>query len=63
MNLDFGESWVRFKIASGDRVTKSRAVKTGKYRTGDETRDGLKQPDEVCESFAEWVNDLLLIKG
>ncbi|KAF9237018.1 HAD-like domain-containing protein [Melanogaster broomeanus] len=34
-------------------------VKTGKYRSGDETRGDAQPPDEVCESFADFV-DLLL---
>jgi hypothetical protein len=34
-------------------------VKTGKYRRGDETRDGVHPPDEVCDSFADFVESLL----
>ncbi|KAG2336809.1 hypothetical protein BDR05DRAFT_1063544 [Suillus weaverae] len=34
-------------------------VKTGKYRAGDETKDGVHPPDEVCDSFAEFVESLL----
>jgi len=34
-------------------------VKTGKYRPGDEHRSGLKLPDEVCESFAAFVDSYL----
>lgn len=34
-------------------------VKTGKYRPGDENKPGVVPPDEVHESFAEFVNSLL----
>jgi len=34
-------------------------VQTGKYRPGDETRRGVKPPDELVESFAHWVDNLL----
>ncbi|KAF8838162.1 HAD-like protein [Paxillus ammoniavirescens] len=35
-------------------------VKTGKYRTGDEARvDVRRPPDQVCESFADFVDYLL----
>ncbi|KII86810.1 hypothetical protein PLICRDRAFT_269577 [Plicaturopsis crispa FD-325 SS-3] len=34
-------------------------VKTGKYRPGDEHRPGLTPPDEVWETFADFVEDLL----
>ncbi|KIM76977.1 hypothetical protein PILCRDRAFT_12342 [Piloderma croceum F 1598] len=34
-------------------------VKTGKYRPGDESRPGLKPPDEMCESFAVFVDSFL----
>ncbi|KAI6160914.1 HAD-like domain-containing protein [Pisolithus thermaeus] len=34
-------------------------VKTGKYRAGDETREGVVPPDEVCESFADFVDRFL----
>jgi len=34
-------------------------VKTGKYRSGDETRSGVEPPDESAESFAHWVDSLL----
>ncbi|KAI5985544.1 HAD-like domain-containing protein [Pisolithus albus] len=34
-------------------------VKTGKYRTGDETREGVVPPDEVCDSFADFVDRFL----
>ncbi|KAH7923188.1 hypothetical protein BV22DRAFT_1106226 [Leucogyrophana mollusca] len=30
-------------------------VKTGKYRAGDESRSGVHPPDEVCDSFASFV--------
>jgi hypothetical protein len=35
------------------------AVKTGKYRPGDEHRENLDPPDEVCDSFAVFVDSLL----
>jgi len=35
-------------------------VKTGKYRAGDETRPGVVPPDEVFDSFAEFIDNLLL---
>ncbi|KAG1733242.1 HAD-like domain-containing protein [Suillus paluster] len=34
-------------------------VKTGKYRAGDESKDGVHPPDEVCDSFADFVDSLL----
>ena len=34
-------------------------VKTGKYRSGDETRPGIVPPDEVFGSFKEFVDSLL----
>jgi HAD superfamily hydrolase (TIGR01458 family) len=34
-------------------------VRTGKYRDGDETRTGIRPPDEVCDSFASFVESLL----
>ena len=34
-------------------------VKTGKYRPGDEQRPGVVPPDEVCDSFAAFVDSLL----
>ncbi|KAG1815855.1 HAD-like domain-containing protein [Suillus variegatus] len=34
-------------------------VKTGKYRAGDECREGVHPPDEVCDSFADFVDKLL----
>lgn len=33
-------------------------VKTGKYRDGDEKREGQHPPDEVQESFAAFVDTL-----
>jgi hypothetical protein len=36
-----------------------KQVKTGKYRPGDEQRAGVHPPDEVCESFAAFVDDLI----
>lgn len=35
------------------------AVKTGKYRQGDEKRRGTRSPDEICDSFADFVDRLL----
>ncbi|KAF6754048.1 haloacid dehalogenase-like hydrolase domain-containing protein 2 [Ephemerocybe angulata] len=35
-------------------------VKTGKYRPGDVLRPGVRQPDEVYEDFASFVDSLLL---
>lgn len=35
------------------------AVKTGKYRQGDEKRRGIQSPDEICDSFANFVDRLL----
>lgn len=35
------------------------AVRTGKYRPGDECRAGLAPPDEVHASFADFVDALL----
>ena len=35
------------------------AVKTGKYRPGDENRSGAVPPDEVHETFAAFVESLL----
>ncbi|KAH8115624.1 HAD-like domain-containing protein [Phellopilus nigrolimitatus] len=34
-------------------------VKTGKYRPGDESRPGVRPPDEVQDSFAAFVDDLV----
>ncbi|KAL4067206.1 HAD-like domain-containing protein [Scleroderma yunnanense] len=34
-------------------------VKTGKYRQGDEMRRGVRSPDEVCDSFVDFVDRLL----
>ncbi|KAI0260722.1 HAD-like domain-containing protein [Gloeopeniophorella convolvens] len=34
-------------------------VRSGKYREGDETREGVKQPDEICDSFASFVENFL----
>ncbi|KDQ57308.1 hypothetical protein JAAARDRAFT_131357 [Jaapia argillacea MUCL 33604] len=34
-------------------------VKTGKYRPGDESKPGVRPPDEVSASFAEWVDSVL----
>lgn len=34
-------------------------VRTGKYRDGDETKEGIKPPDEVCDSFDSFVESLL----
>lgn len=34
-------------------------VKTGKYRQGDEKRRGIQSPDEICDSFANFVDRLL----
>ncbi|KAI0281774.1 HAD-like domain-containing protein [Russula aff. rugulosa BPL654] len=34
-------------------------VRSGKYRDGDETRSGIRPPDEVCDSFASFVESLL----
>ncbi|KAI6035851.1 HAD-like domain-containing protein [Pisolithus marmoratus] len=34
-------------------------VKTGKYRAGDETREEVHPPDEVRESFADFVDQFL----
>lgn len=39
--------------------TSSFVVKTGKYRAGDETRAGIVPPDEVYESFSDFVDRLL----
>jgi hypothetical protein len=39
--------------------TRNSAVKTGKYRSGDETRSGVQPPNELAESFAHWVDNLL----
>jgi len=36
------------------------AVKTGKYRSGDETRPGVVPPDEIFDSFAGFIDSLLL---
>jgi hypothetical protein len=35
------------------------AVKTGKYRAGDEKRPGVVPPDEVFDSFADFIDSLL----
>ncbi|KIJ59760.1 hypothetical protein HYDPIDRAFT_183888 [Hydnomerulius pinastri MD-312] len=34
-------------------------VKTGKYRSGDEARADARPPDEMCDSFADFVDRLL----
>ncbi|KAI9453181.1 HAD-like domain-containing protein [Russula earlei] len=34
-------------------------VRTGKYRNGDETRKGIRPPDEICDSFSSFVESLL----
>jgi len=34
-------------------------VKSGKYRDGDETRTGIRPPDEVYDSFASFIESLL----
>jgi len=34
-------------------------VRSGKYRDGDETKEGVRPPDEVCDSFASFVESLL----
>ena len=34
-------------------------MKTGKYRIGDEQRSNVVPPDEVFDSFALFVDDLL----
>ncbi|KAG0698944.1 HAD-like domain-containing protein [Suillus ampliporus] len=34
-------------------------VKTGKYRAGDESKDGVHPPDEVWDSFADFIDSLL----
>lgn len=34
-------------------------VKTGKYRSGDESRPGITPPDEVLDSFSAFVEVLL----
>ncbi len=34
-------------------------VRTGKYRPGDEHRPGVVPPDEVCDSFAAFLNSLM----
>ena len=34
-------------------------VKTGKYRVGDEVRPDVVPPDEVFNSFAEFIDSLL----
>ncbi|KAI9465869.1 HAD-like domain-containing protein [Lactarius psammicola] len=34
-------------------------VRSGKYRDGDETKEGVRPPDEVCDSFASFVENLL----
>lgn len=47
--IRYPESW-----ADGDC-----AVKTGKYRAGDESRAGVEPPDEVCQDFATFVDSLL----
>ncbi|KIJ13917.1 hypothetical protein PAXINDRAFT_176875 [Paxillus involutus ATCC 200175] len=53
VHADLGEGAVDLKLW---RVL----VKTGKYRTGDEGRvDVQRPPDQVCESFADFVDYLL----
>lgn len=39
---------------------KDLVVKTGKYRPGDEEKPGIVPPDEVFESFAAFIDSLLL---
>ena len=34
-------------------------VKTGKYRKGDEIKAGVVSPDEIFDSFASFVDNLL----
>lgn len=34
-------------------------VRSGKYRNGDETKEGVRSPDEVYDSFASFVESLL----
>ncbi|KAI0002548.1 haloacid dehalogenase-like hydrolase domain-containing protein 2 [Russula compacta] len=34
-------------------------VRSGKYRYGDETRTGIRPPEEVCDSFTSFVESLL----
>ncbi|KAH9072908.1 HAD-like domain-containing protein [Lactarius deliciosus] len=34
-------------------------VRSGKYRNGDETKEGVRPPDEVCDSFASFVESFL----
>ncbi|KAK2465845.1 hypothetical protein APHAL10511_001486 [Amanita phalloides] len=34
-------------------------VRTGKYRQGDETRQGVAPPDEICDSFSSFIHSLL----
>lgn len=34
------------------------AVRTGKYRDGDEERSA-KPPDQTFDTFAEWVDDFI----
>ncbi|KAH9483333.1 Haloacid dehalogenase-like hydrolase domain-containing protein 2 [Psilocybe cubensis] len=34
-------------------------VKTGKYRPGDETRKGIVPPDEIYDSFSDFIDSLL----
>jgi len=46
-------------MIASERLTGCNTVKTGKYRLGDEYRAGVEPPDEVCESFSEWVDDFL----
>ena len=36
-----------------------RLVKTGKYRAGDENRPGAVSPDEVFETFADFMESLI----
>ncbi|THH09960.1 hypothetical protein EW145_g1661 [Phellinidium pouzarii] len=38
-------------------------VKTGKYRPGDESRPGLHPPDEVQDSFATFIDEVLKDRG
>ena len=35
-------------------------MKTGKYRSGDELKAGTVPPDEIADSFADFVDALLV---
>lgn len=47
------------RLISMEYALNDVSVKTGKYRPGDESRDNIAPPDEVCESFAAFVHNLL----